>query len=128
MNKLGYATESRNKEIDPELMGYMTGTGLKAYTVTNVTYGNNAGDIPSITLTEIPKANVMDKATDGDHKGYIIYNTDAAVIPEGATEGTKAVLPGVALRLLPGRSVSGAVLPSSWLSPVSIGRIASSSE
>ncbi|MBR4364191.1 MAG: hypothetical protein IKP33_04605 [Prevotella sp.] len=76
VNKLGYATESRNVEIDPELMGYMTGTGLKAYTVTNVTYGNKAGDIPSITLTEIPKANVMGPATAGDHRGYIIYNTD----------------------------------------------------
>jgi hypothetical protein len=92
VNKLGYATESRNVVIDPELMGYMTGTGLKAYTVTKVTYGNNAGDIPSITLSEIPKENVMGKAaTTGDHRGYIIYNTDNAVIPEGTTEGTKAV-------------------------------------
>ena len=76
VNKLGYATESRNVEIDPELMGYMTGTGLKAYTVTKVVYGDKAGDIPSITLTEIPKANVMGKATSGDKRGYIIYNTD----------------------------------------------------
>ena len=76
VNKLGYATESRNVEIDPELMGYMTGTGLKAYTVTNVVYGDKAGSIPSITLTEIPSTNVMGKATTGDHRGYIIYNTD----------------------------------------------------
>ena len=76
VNKLGYATESRNVEIDPELMGYMTGTGLKAYTVTSVVYGDKAGDVPSITLTEIPKANVMGKATTGDKRGYIIYNTD----------------------------------------------------
>lgn len=75
VNKLGYATESRAKEIDPELMGYMTGTGLKAYTVTNVTYGNKAGDVPSITLTEIPSANVMGPAGTNDHRGYIIYNT-----------------------------------------------------
>ena len=92
VNKLGYATESRNVVIDPELMGYMTGTGLKAYTVDNVTYGDNAGDVPTIRLTEIPMENVMGKATNtGDHRGYIIYNTDDAVIPEGATEGTKAV-------------------------------------
>lgn len=82
VNKLGYATESRNVEIDPELMGYMTGTGLKAYTVTNVTYRDNAGDVPSITLTEIPSENLMGPATSGDHRGYIIYNTD---------ETTKAV-------------------------------------
>lgn len=76
VNKLGYATESRNVEIDPELMGYMTGTGLKAYTVTNVTYGDKAGDKASVTLTEIPSDNVMGPATSGDHKAYIIYNTD----------------------------------------------------
>ena len=76
VNKLGYATESRNVEIDPELMGYMTGTGLKAYTVTKVTYGAKAGDVPSITLTQIPSENVMGPATTGDHRGYIIYNTD----------------------------------------------------
>lgn len=87
VNHLGYATESRIYEIDPELMGYMTGTGLKAYTVTKVTYGDKAGDIPSITLTEIPKANVMGEAGTGDHRGYIIYNTDAAV---DAPEGTAA--------------------------------------
>lgn len=75
VNKLGYATESRVFEIDPELMGYMTGTGLKAYTVTNVVYGDKAGDIPSITLTEIPSANVMGPAGTNDHRGYIIYNT-----------------------------------------------------
>ena len=93
VNKLGYATESRNVVIDPELMGYMTGTGLKAYTVTNVVYGDKAGSIPSITLTEIPSGNVMGKATSNskDHRGYIIYNTDDAVIPEGTTEGTKVV-------------------------------------
>lgn len=76
VNKLGYATESRNVEIDPELMGYMTGTGLKAYTVTNVNYGAKAGDVPSITLTQIPSENVMGPATSGDHRAYIIYNTD----------------------------------------------------
>ena len=76
VNKLGYATESRNVEIDPELMGYMTGTGLKAYTVTNVTYGDKPGDKASVTLTQIPAENVMGKATSGDHRAYIIYNTD----------------------------------------------------
>lgn len=82
VNHLGYATESRNQEIDPELMGYMTGTGLKAYTITEVNYGKNAGDIPSITLTEILPANVMGPAgptSEKDHRAYIIYNTDDAV-------------------------------------------------
>ena len=85
VNDLGYASESRADEIDPELMGYMTGTGLKAYTVTNVNYGNNAGDIPSITLSAIEKGDLMGAATHQDNHAYIIYNTDAAV------EGSKKV-------------------------------------
>lgn len=76
VNKLGYATESRNVEIDPELMGYMTGTGLNAYTVTNVSYGTKPGDKASVTLTAIPSENVMGEATSGDHRAYIIFNTD----------------------------------------------------
>ena len=76
VNKLGYATESRNVEIDPELMGYMTGTGLKAYYVSNVTYGDKAGDKAAVTLTAIPSDNVMGEATSGDHRAYIIFNTD----------------------------------------------------
>ena len=79
VNDLGYASESRDHEIDPELMGYMTGTGLKAYTVTSVEYGDKPGSIPSITLSEVPQANVIGAATTGDHNAYIIYNTDAAV-------------------------------------------------
>ena len=85
VNYLGYASESRAKEIDPSLMSYMTGTGLKAYYVSNVTYGNTAGDIPAITLTAVPSTNVIGPATEGDHNAYIIYNTDAAV------DDTKAV-------------------------------------
>ena len=85
VNKLGYASESRAEEIDPELMGYMTGTGLKAYTVSKVTYGDNAGDVPTIELKAVPSENVIGAATHHDHNAYIIYNTDAAV------NGTKAV-------------------------------------
>ena len=85
VNKLGYATESRNVLIDPELMGYMTGTGLKAYTVDNVTYGVKPGDKASVTLTQIPSDKILEKSITGDHNAYIIYNTD------DAANGTKAV-------------------------------------
>ena len=85
VNDLGFASESRAEEIDPELMGYMTGSGLKAYTVNEVNYGEKAGDIPSITLAAIPSGNIMGAATNKDHHAYIIYNTDAAV------EGSKKV-------------------------------------
>ncbi len=79
VNNLGYASESRNHEIDPELMGYMTGTGLKAYTVTSVNYGDEPGSVPAITLSAVPQENVIGAATTGDHNAYIIYNSDAAV-------------------------------------------------
>ena len=79
VNNLGYASESRDHEIDPELMGYMTGTGLKAYTVTSVNYGDEPGSVPAITLSAVPQENVIGAATTGDHNAYIIYNTDAAV-------------------------------------------------
>ena len=80
VNKLGFASESRNEEIDPELMGYMTGTGLKAYTITGVNYGTKAGDIPSITLTEVPSTNVIAPATTGDGNAYIIYNPEKKAV------------------------------------------------
>jgi hypothetical protein len=79
VNNLGYASESRDHEIDPELMGYMTGTGLKAYTVTSVNYGDEPGSVPAITLSAVQQENVIGAATTGDHNAYIIYNTDAAV-------------------------------------------------
>ena len=86
VNKLGYASESRDKEIDPELMGYMTGTGLKAYTVTKVEYNPQPGNFPTVTLTAVDKdpnkKYVIGAATHHDHNAYIIYNTD---------ETTKAV-------------------------------------
>ena len=85
VNDLGFASESRAEEIDPELMGYMTGTGLKAYTINEVEYGDTPGSIPHITLSAIEKGSVMGKATHQDHHAYIIYNTDAAV------EGSKKV-------------------------------------
>ena len=85
VNDLGYASESRDHEIDPELMGYMTGTGLTAYTVSEVTYGDNAGDIPSIKLKAVQTENVIASATHHDNNAYIIYNKDEAV------NGTKAV-------------------------------------
>ena len=85
VNKLGYASESRDVEIDPELMGYLSGTGLKAYTVSKVTYGDKAGEVPTIKLSVVQKTNVISAAKHHDHNGYIIYNTDAAV------NGTKAV-------------------------------------
>ena len=82
VNKLGYATESRDREIDPELMGYLTGSGLKAYTVTGVSYGSEGeGKAPSITLTEVSSSNVIaavNESDSHDHNAYIIYNTDAA--------------------------------------------------
>ncbi|MBR7055092.1 MAG: hypothetical protein IKI26_10110 [Prevotella sp.] len=82
VNILGYATESRNVEIDPELMGYMTGTGLKAYAVTSINYAK-ANTKANVGLTEITTAGTMATATTGDHHAYIIYNTDEGTPEDG---------------------------------------------
>lgn len=85
VNDLGYASESRADEIDPELMGYMTGSGLKAYTVTEVKYDNEPGEFPTVKLEAVPTGKVIGAATHHDNNAYIIYNKDEAV------NGTKAV-------------------------------------
>ena len=82
VNILGYATESRNVEIDPELMGYMTGTGLKAYAVTSINYAT-ANTKANVGLTEITTAGTMATATTGDHNAYIIYNSDEGTPEDG---------------------------------------------
>ena len=83
VNILGYATESRNVEIDPELMGYMTGTGLKAYAVTSINYASATNSKASVGLTDITTAGTMGEATTGDHNAYIIYNTDEGTPQDG---------------------------------------------
>ena len=77
VNKLGFASESRDKKIDPELMAYMTGTGLKAYYVSDVDY---SGTTPSITLTAVEKGSLIGAATEGDHNAYIIYNPEKKAV------------------------------------------------
>ena len=72
VNKLGWATESRNRVIDQELTSYFTGNTFKTYVVT-------AADIEgkAVSLAEVPVSdNVMMIADEGGKQAYIMRNTD----------------------------------------------------
>ncbi len=72
VNKKGYASESRERIIDPRLTGFMTGAEVTSYIVTDVDY-----DDRSLTLTEINKP-IPYVAEEGETPatviGYIIKN------------------------------------------------------
>lgn len=75
VDKLGYCTESRAREIDPELMGYMTGkSGLKAYTVNSINYATASNSKATVGLVEIPADKTVSIASTGDHNAYIIHH------------------------------------------------------
>ncbi len=81
VNKYGWATESRNRVIDPELTAYMTGYPFEAYVVT----GANTAE-KTVTLERVNLQNkVMKKAYidepqnrngDDEKEAYIIHNTN----------------------------------------------------
>ena len=72
VNKKGYASESRERIIDPRLTGFMTGAEVTSYIVTDVDY-----DDRSLTLKEINKP-IPYVAEEGETPatviGYIIKN------------------------------------------------------
>lgn len=68
----GWATESRNRVIDPEMTGYMTGVPFENLMVTDVNYANK-----TVTIEEVPSENVMMKCEGNEstkHNTYIIHN------------------------------------------------------
>lgn len=87
VNKLGWATESRERVIDPELTAYMTGQPFEAYIVT----GNNVKK-KTVTLQTVYSvadggSNVMNQATEGDMNAYIIHNTENKQVDMLKTNG-----------------------------------------
>ena len=71
VNKLGWATESRARVIDPELTSTLTGYPFETYIVTGADHESK-----TVTLAEVDVENqVMPIASDGDQNAYIIRNT-----------------------------------------------------
>lgn len=75
LNKYGWATESRERIIDPELTAYMTGQPIKTFMATSASINDR-----KVLLTEVDGVSyVMNKATgDGDPEACILYNSSAS--------------------------------------------------
>ena len=72
VNKLGWATESRNRFIDPELTPFFTGEGVETCTVTGFDYPNK-----TVTLKRVAVANyVMKPVSNDNNEAYLIHNTN----------------------------------------------------
>ena len=72
VNKLGWATESRNRFIDPELTPFFTGEGVETCTVTGFDYPNK-----TVTLKRVAVANyVMKPVSNENNEAYLIHNTN----------------------------------------------------
>lgn len=71
VNRLGWATESRARVIDPALTSEMTGYPFETYIVTGASYANKTVTLSPVTVSRF----VMPIAEDGDNNAYIIRNT-----------------------------------------------------
>ena len=71
VNRLGWATESRARVIDPALTSELTGYPFETYIVTGASYANKTVTLSPVTVSSF----VMPIAEDGDNNAYIIRNT-----------------------------------------------------
>ena len=71
VNRLGWATESRARVIDPALTSEMTGYPFETYIVTDASYANKTVTLSPVSVGDF----VMPIASDGDNNAYIIRNT-----------------------------------------------------
>jgi len=71
VNRLGWATESRARVIDPALTSEMTGYPFETYIVTGASYANKTVTLSPVSVGDF----VMPIASDGDNNAYIIRNT-----------------------------------------------------
>ena len=72
VNRLGWATESRARVIDPALTSEMTGYPFKTYIVTDASYADKTVTLEEVNVTDTKV--VMPIAEDGDNNAYIIRN------------------------------------------------------
>ena len=76
VNRLGWATESRDRVIDPALTSEMTGYPFDTYIVTGASYANKTVTLSPVTVNSfvMPIA-TEDEDGNGDNNAYIIRNT-----------------------------------------------------
>lgn len=88
VNKLGWATESRDHVIDPELTSYLTGREFKTYIVTSADHASK-----TVTLAEVEAAKkVMPISENGDANAYIIRNMNLDTDPNNKEPGRVKIL------------------------------------
>ena len=88
VNKLGWATESRDHVIDPELTSYLTGREFKTYIVTGADHASK-----TVTLAEVEAAKkVMPISGNGDANAYIIRNMNLDTDPNNKEPGRVKIL------------------------------------
>ena len=88
VNKLGWATESRDHVIDPELTSYLTGREFKTYIVTGADHASK-----TVTLAEVEvNKNVMPISENGDANAYIIRNMNLDTNPSNKEPGRVKIL------------------------------------
>lgn len=79
VNKYGWATESRERVIDPELTSFLTGYDIESCPVTEIDYGQR-----TVSLTrKVGSDNIVDKyvmaassTTEKDSHAYILHHTE----------------------------------------------------
>ncbi|MBR4390227.1 MAG: hypothetical protein IKT00_13780 [Prevotella sp.] len=81
----GWATESRDHVIDPELTGYMTGYPFENLVVTSVDYGAKTIGYELVAADKVMKKCDGDEAT--KHNAYIIHNTNNEQVDILQTDG-----------------------------------------
>ena len=76
VNRLGWATESRARVIDPALTSEMTGYPFETYIVTGASYANKTVTLSPVSVNSfvMPIA-TEDEDGNGDNNAYIIRNT-----------------------------------------------------
>ena len=76
LNKLGWATESRNRYIDPELTQFFTGEDVEVCKVTGFDYPNKTVTLNRVTVTNSVMEPVGTESSNSGYEAYLIHNTE----------------------------------------------------
>jgi len=76
LNKLGWATESRNRFIDPELTPFFTGENIEVCTVTGFDYPNKTVTLKRVEVANYVMKPVSTESSNSGYEAYLIHNTE----------------------------------------------------
>ena len=98
LDKQGWATESRERVIDPDLTWYLTGQDIETIFVTAVDYGEDASKGGKVTMSRVTTpgtegSSVLCALADGDKGACILHNTDGNAVEIIEGEGFHLFVP-----------------------------------